>query len=80
MEARGKYVRLCIQVDVNKLLINTVLIGKFEQVVVYEGINKLCFVCGRIGHKKEVCPYTVRCTEPSLEKEMSTTKAYSTSP
>ena len=53
MEARGKYARLCIQVDANKPLINTVLIGKFEQAVVYEGINKLCFVCGRIGHKKE---------------------------
>ncbi|KAK9986529.1 hypothetical protein SO802_031480 [Lithocarpus litseifolius] len=39
MEAQGKYDKLCIQVDVNKPFINTVLIGKFEQAVVYEGIN-----------------------------------------
>lgn len=27
MEARGKYARLCIQVDINKPLINTIIIG-----------------------------------------------------
>lgn len=31
LEARGKYARLCIQVDIKKLLINAVLIGRFEQ-------------------------------------------------
>ena len=86
MEARGKYARLCIQVDANKPLINTVLIRKFEQAVVYEGINKLCFECGRIGHKKEACPYIIRCIESSPEKELSpkkelsSTRAHSTSP
>ena len=28
--------------------------------VTYEGIHKLCFSCGRIGHKVEACPYTIR--------------------
>lgn len=60
MEARGKYARLCIQIDINKPLINTVLIGRFEQQVTYEGIHKLCFSCGRVDHRKEVCPYTIR--------------------
>lgn len=65
MEARGKYARLCVQIDVNKPLINTILIGRFEQAVVYEGIQKLCFSCGRIGHRKEACPYTIRKKELS---------------
>ena len=30
MEDRGRYTRLCIQVDVNKPLANTILIGRFE--------------------------------------------------
>ena len=38
MEARGKYARLCIQIDVNKPLVDTILIGRFEQPVTYEGI------------------------------------------
>ena len=80
MEARGKYARLCIQVDVDKPLINIVLIGKFEQAVVYEGINKLYFACGRVGHEKEICPHIVQGAKPPSEKEVACTKVSSTSP
>ena len=66
LEARGRYARLCIQIDINKPLVNSILIGRFEQVVTYEGIHKLCFSCGRVGHKIEACPYTIRKDE---EKE-----------
>lgn len=52
MEARGRYARVCRQLDINKPLINTVLIGRFEQPMVYEGLHKLCFSCERIGHRK----------------------------
>nr|POE60794.1 uncharacterized protein CFP56_44005 [Quercus suber] len=79
LESRGKYARMCIQVDVGKPLINTVLIGKFEQAVAYEGINKLCFSCGRISHKKEFCPYIVRRVESSPEKEVPSPKEDGTS-
>ena len=58
-EDRGRFARMCVQIDVEKPLITALLIGKFEQQVCYEGIQKLCFSCGRIGHSKETCPYTV---------------------
>ena len=67
-EAKGRFARLCIQVDVKKPLITAIVIGKFEQPVSYEGIQKLCFDCGRIGHRRESCPYTIR--RNSLSKEM----------
>ena len=67
MEARGKYARMCIQIDINKPLIDTILIGRFEQAVIYEGIQKLCFSCGRVGHLKEACPYTVRKNKVSVD-------------
>ena len=60
MEARGKYARACIQIDVNKPLVNTICIGRFKQAVTYEGNHSLCFSCGRLGHKVEGCPYTIR--------------------
>ncbi|XP_050277774.1 uncharacterized protein LOC126719243 [Quercus robur] len=67
MEARGRYARLCIQLDITKPLINTVLIGRFEQPVIYEGIHSLCFSCGRIGHRKESCPLTIKKPEAPAE-------------
>ena len=68
-ETRGRFVRLCVQVDVDKPLIDTVFIGRFEQVVTYEGINRLCFSCGRMGHQRECCPYSVKDGKDQVEKE-----------
>lgn len=33
----------------------------------YEGIQKLCFECSRMGHRKESCPYTIRQELPARE-------------
>jgi hypothetical protein len=63
-EARGRYARICVQVNVDVPLVKSVLIGGFVQPVVYEGLNLLCFVCGRLGHRKTNCPYSVRAPVP----------------
>ena len=59
LEARGRYARICVQIDVEKPLITALLIGNIEQPVIYEGIQKMCFSCGQIGHWREVCPHTI---------------------
>ncbi|KAK9988210.1 hypothetical protein SO802_028449 [Lithocarpus litseifolius] len=38
----------------------------FQQRVTYEGISKLCFSCGRVGHRREACHYTI--SQPAMEK------------
>ncbi|XP_065624743.1 uncharacterized protein LOC136065460 [Quercus suber] len=57
---RGRFARLCVQVNLDKPLVRKLFLGKIEQCVLYEGINSLCFSCGRIGHKVDSCPYTNR--------------------
>ena len=68
-EARGKFARLCIQIDVTKPLVTAIRIEKFEQPMCYEGIQKQCFDCGRMGHKRENCPYSIRRVTTLKEAE-----------
>ena len=60
MGTKGKFARLCVQVNLDKPLIKQVHIGKNVLSIQYEGINSLCFSCGRVGHKKEACPFIIR--------------------
>ena len=62
-ESRGRFARICVQINFDKLLIKLIRIGSIEQLVQYEGINSLCFSCSRVGHKMECCPYTTRALE-----------------
>lgn len=54
-------------------MIRTVYLGKLAQSGQYKGINSLCFACGRIGHKLELCPYIIKeqSNEPITEQSAS---------
>lgn len=60
MGARGRFARLCVQVNLDKPLHKIMHIDKIVQSILYEGINSLCFSCGRVGYKKEACPFIIR--------------------
>nr|XP_009786058.1 PREDICTED: uncharacterized protein LOC104234221 [Nicotiana sylvestris] len=53
---RGKYVRLCILVPIEKPLKTHIILGKHNQKITYEGFNVLCTNCGRLGHNLISCP------------------------
>lgn len=65
-EARG-FARICIQFNLDKPLTTSILLEGVVQEVLYEGINTLCFSCGRVGHRQEGCPFTVKERTASWE-------------
>nr|XP_023918541.1 uncharacterized protein LOC112030090 [Quercus suber] len=71
-EVRGRFARICIQVDLNKPLTMSILLEGVVQEVQYEGINNLCFSCGRVGHRREGCPYTIKESKHDLEMDGKT--------
>nr|POF22549.1 hypothetical protein CFP56_67924 [Quercus suber] len=73
-EVRGRFARLCVQVNFDKPIIKLIKIGSIRQPMQYEGINALCFSCGHVSHKTEGCPYRVKLLE-QVEKTMGETEA-----
>ncbi|XP_030941565.1 uncharacterized protein LOC115966474 [Quercus lobata] len=69
-KSKGRFARICIQINFDKPLIKLIKIGGIEQPVQYEGLNSLCFSCERAGHKLESCPYTTRTPAKEVEREV----------
>lgn len=59
-EARGRFAKICVQIDLDKPLVNQILLEGFVQDIQYEGVHSLCFSCGRVGHRREGCPHTIK--------------------
>lgn len=55
-QVRGKYARVCVEVDLGEpLLAMFELKGRIYKIE-YEGLHQLCLSCGRYGHSKDSCP------------------------
>ncbi|KAJ8750927.1 hypothetical protein K2173_016108 [Erythroxylum novogranatense] len=55
--SRGKYARICVEIDLTKPLVSEVTIGPITQIVEYEGLDDICFLCGVYGHATARCQY-----------------------
>lgn len=53
---RGKFARLCVQIDLKKSLIPMVHVMGHNQRIEYERLHRICFECGQYGHRAEGCP------------------------
>ncbi|OMO93020.1 hypothetical protein COLO4_17159 [Corchorus olitorius] len=49
---RGKYARICIQINLENPLAKFLTVEGVKQPIIYEGLGALCFHCGRPGHKE----------------------------
>ncbi|XP_028099056.1 uncharacterized protein LOC114298645 [Camellia sinensis] len=55
MASKGKYARVCIEVDLRKPLASQFSISKNTYIIEYEHLHSVCFSCSRVGHVKHVC-------------------------
>ncbi|XP_058783386.1 uncharacterized protein LOC131658066 [Vicia villosa] len=53
---RGKYARICVEVDLTKPLFAMFELKDKSYRVEFEGLHLLCITCGKFGHYKEGCP------------------------
>lgn len=53
---RGRYARVCVEVQLDKPLLPSITFLGESQLVEYEGLHLICFSCGKYGHKGEACP------------------------
>ncbi|XVF67807.1 hypothetical protein PTKIN_Ptkin10aG0151500 [Pterospermum kingtungense] len=54
--SRGKFVRLCVEVDITKPLLSKFKLRRRVRRIEYEGMHLVCFNCGIYGHRQEDCP------------------------
>lgn len=64
---KGRYARVCVELDFNGPLPPNVLLWGRKQTVEYEGLHHICYLCGKYGHKKEYCPSTRQSTGDASE-------------
>ncbi|KAK9024447.1 hypothetical protein V6N11_004609 [Hibiscus sabdariffa] len=52
---RGRFVRMEIEIDLQKPLTSKILINGQTQLIEYESLPLVCFSCGRYGHSSDSC-------------------------
>ena len=67
-QARGRFARICVEIDITKPLLGELNIENRSVKVEYESLGIICFKCGRYGHSKESCRDGV--VEPRQEETM----------
>ncbi|XP_028805754.1 uncharacterized protein LOC114760640 [Neltuma alba] len=53
---RGKYARICVEIDLLKRLKSGVTNFGNRRCIEYEGLHLICFCCGKYGHHRDACP------------------------
>lgn len=65
---RGKFARVCIEIDLGKPLRSRYRMRGREWRLQYEGLYDMCYLCGKYGHQETACP---GIKNPNTEKKGS---------
>ena len=74
---RARFARICVEVNLLMPLKGTVLINGERYFVSYEGLSKICSLCGVYGHLVHTCPRgagdrSLVVVDPKQDKEVTT--------
>ncbi|XP_015958583.1 uncharacterized protein LOC107482567 [Arachis duranensis] len=75
--ARGKFARVCVEVDLTKPLVSQFQINGKNHLVEYEGLHQVCFLCGRFGHDKSSCTEKQRMNNATQKNQEEAQQANS---
>ncbi|RYR43110.1 hypothetical protein Ahy_A08g039539 [Arachis hypogaea] len=67
IHSRGKFARICVEIDLTKQLIPRISVLGCELHLEYEGLHQICFMCGRYGHRSEQCMENVSTSVNPME-------------
>ncbi|XP_019168107.1 PREDICTED: uncharacterized protein LOC109163847 [Ipomoea nil] len=67
MASKGKFARVCVQLDITKPLLSNFVINGTEWPKEYEGIHQICFKCSIYGHRMETCGLSVPIPAASVD-------------
>ncbi|XVE95448.1 hypothetical protein REPUB_Repub02eG0098200 [Reevesia pubescens] len=67
---RGKFARLCVELDLSVPLVFKFLIRKHLQTVEYEGIHLIYFHCGRFTDLAKAIQHEIKIFPQAKEKEI----------
>ncbi|XP_028763183.1 uncharacterized protein LOC114721522 [Neltuma alba] len=77
---RGRYAKVCVELDLQQKLVPRVIFGNSIFNVEYMGIDLICFYCGRYGHRKDQCPWNNATQSPCNHKQDERNREPSTPP
>ncbi|QHO20966.1 uncharacterized protein DS421_11g342530 [Arachis hypogaea] len=66
---RGKFARLCVEVDLTKPLLGRYMVNGKLYNIEYEGIHQICFTCGKVDHDQKNCAMGKERVEQSNDKQ-----------
>ncbi|XP_057444958.1 uncharacterized protein LOC130737217 [Lotus japonicus] len=65
---RGKYARICVELDLSKPVFGRIMIEDYWYKIEYEGLHVICTKCGCYGHRTRECAGMVPvAAKPSVE-------------
>ena len=55
IQSRGKFARICVELDLDKPLQPKAIVREYLLNMQYEGLHVVFFKCGRYGHRERDC-------------------------